>query len=146
MMNLTTEHTAERQEKWEPIDGIVTPAASALIAEDHEGLTVTLMFSEIVDGPDLDLRLKFDGVLGYSVYKEFVHPWEILESVPQLEGRWERFRYPLLQIKHSTWMASLPNFLLLHPDSLHYRLLTLDTIVDVLCGKPPEVSWVPPKL
>ena len=142
MTNLTTEHAAERQEKWEPIDGIVTPVASALVAEDHEALTVTLLFSEIVDGRDWDLRLKFDCVLAYSVYEEFVHPWEISESAPTLKGRWETYPYPLLQIKHSTWMASLPNVLLLHPDSIHCRFLTLDKIVDVLCSKPPEVSWV----
>lgn len=142
MTNSASEHTGERQEKWEPVDGIVTPAASALIAEDHEGLTVTLLFSEIVGGRDLDLRLTFDCVLAYSVYEEFVHPWEISESAPTLEGKWKTFKYPLLQIKHSTWMASLPNFLFLHPDSIHYRLMTLDEIVDVLCSRPPEVNWV----
>ena len=142
MTNVTTEDTVERQEKWEAIDGIVTPAASALIAEDHEKLTITLLFSEVVDGCDLDLRLEFDCVLGYSVYEEFVHPWETLKSAPTLQGRWETYTYPLLEIKNSRWMASLPNFLLVHPDSLHYRFLTLDEIVDVLCSTPPEVSWV----
>jgi hypothetical protein len=102
---MTTEHTVERQEKWEPIDGIVTPAATALIAEDHHGLRVTLLFSEIVDGGDSDLSLIF--------------------------GR-----------EYSEWMASLENFLLIHPESLHYRPLTLDRIVDVLCSEPPEVSWI----
>jgi hypothetical protein len=139
---MTSEETVEKQEKWEPIDGIITPAAAALITEDHEGLTVTLLFSEIVDGRDSDLRLRFGRVLGYTVYEEFVHPWQTSESAPRLEGRWEIYIYPLLQIKDSRWIGSLPDLLLLHPESIHYRLLTLDQIVDVLCDKPPEVSWV----
>ena len=40
MTDITTENAFERQDKWEPIAGIVTPAASAVIAEDEEGLTV----------------------------------------------------------------------------------------------------------
>lgn len=132
----------EKEEKWEPIDGIVTPVASALIAEDHEGLTITLLFSEIVDGCDSDLRLKFGYVLGYSVYEEFAHPWGTSESAPRLKGRWDGYTYPVLRIKNSRWLASLPNFLVIHPESIHYRFLTLDGIADVLCSKPPEVSWV----
>jgi len=142
MTNVTSEETVEKQEKWEPIDGIVTPAAAALIAEDQGGLTVTMLFSEIVDGRDSDLRLKFGRVFGYTVYEEFVHPWETSETAPTLEGRWETCIYPLLQIRDSRWIASLPNLLVVHPDCIHYRMLTLDEIVDVLCPKPPEVSWV----
>ena len=139
---MASKHSAERQEKWEPIDGIRTPAASALITEDHDGLIVTLLFSDIVDDGDFDLRLKFGRVLAYTVYEEFVHPWETSEAAPRLDGKWETTIYPLLQIKDSRWIASLPNFLTHHPDSIHYRLLTLDEIVNVLCSKPPEVSWV----
>ena len=136
------EHRVEKQEKWEPIDGVVTPAASALITEDEEGLTVTLLFSEVVNGCEADLRLKFGRVIAYTVYEEFVHPWDTLESTPSLESPWETYIYPLLQIKDSRWMASLQNLLLTHPDAIHYRLLTLDEIVDVLCSKPPQVSWI----
>ncbi len=142
MTNVTSEHPVEKQERWEPIDGIVTPAASALIVEDGDGLIVTLLFSEITDGRDSDLRLKFGRVLAYTVYEEFVHPWESSNAAPRLDGQWERFIYPLLQIKDSRWMSLLPNLLILHPDSIHYRFLTLDEIIDVLCHKPPEVSWV----
>lgn len=142
MTDITTENAFERQDKWEPIAGIVTPAASAVIAEDQEGLTVTLVFSDVVNGCDSDLCIRFGRVLAYSVYDEFVHPWETSDSAPRLDGPWKTCIYPLLQIKASRWMASLPNFLLVHPDSIHYRLLTLDEIVDVLCSKPPDVSWI----
>ena len=134
-----TEQT-EKQEIWEPIDGITTPAASALVNEDKEGLTITLLFSDIVDGSDSDLCLKFGRVLAYSVYEEFVHPWQTLESAPRLTGPWEIYFYPLLRISDSRWLASLPDVLAVHPDAIHYRLLTMDQIVDVLCSKPPEVN------
>lgn len=135
-----TEQT-DKQEKWEPIDGITTPAASALVNEDKEGLTITLLFSDIVDGTDSDLCLRFGRVLAYSVYEEFVHR-QTLESAPRLTGHWETYVYPLLRISESTWMTSLPDLLVVHPDAIHYRLLTLDQIVDVLCSEPPAVSWV----
>ena len=105
-------------------------------------LTVTLVFSEIADGGDSDLRIDFGRVPAYSVYEELLHPWEPSEPGPRLAGRWEGYIYPLLQVKNSKWMASLPNLSMNDPDCIHYRLLTLDQIVDVLCGKPPGVSWV----
>ncbi|HKV33564.1 MAG TPA: hypothetical protein VJP89_04570 [Pyrinomonadaceae bacterium] len=142
MTRLISEQT-EKQEKWEPVDGIVTPAASALVAEDKDGLTITLLFSQIVDGSDSDLCIKFGRVLAYSVYEEFAHPWETLESVPRLPGRWGIYFYPLLRINESRWIASLPDLQAIHPGVSHYRLLTLDQIIDVLCSKPPEVSWIP---
>ena len=142
MSNVNSEHSVEVQERWVPIEGVVTPAASALIAEDEDGLTVTLLFSNIVDGSHSDLCLKFGRILAYTVYEEFVHPGQVSESAPRLEAPWETYIYPLLQIRKSKWIDSLENLLFVHPDSIHYRLLTLDQIVDVLCTRSPEVSWV----
>lgn len=142
MTNVTSGHTGEKQEKWEPVEGIATPAASALVVEDSDGLIVTLLFSEIVDGGDYDLRLRFGRVLAYTVYDEFAHPWETSEAAPTLNGRWGTYSYPLLQIRDSRWIASLPNFSTIHPHSTHYRFLTLDKIIDVLCSRAPEVGWV----
>jgi hypothetical protein len=141
MTELTTDQTVERQEKWEPIDEIKTPAASALISEDHEGLTVTLSFSKIAGGSDSDLLVSFGQVLAYTVYEELVHPWETLEGAPRLADQWVDYFYPLLKISDSRWIASLPNLAFTHPDAIHYRLLTLDKIVDVLCREPPQVRW-----
>ena len=132
----------EKQEKWEPVEGIVTPVASALVDEDRDGLIVTLLFSKIVDGCSADLQVKFGRVLAYSVYDEILYPWETTDTPPRLEGKWERFIFPLLHIKDSRWISSLPNCLFVYPEAIHYRFLTLDEIVDVLCRKPPEVSWV----
>ena len=142
MANVNSEHSVEIQEKWVPIEGVVTPAASAFIVEDEGGLTVTLLFSDIVDGSHSDLCLKFGRVLAYTVYEEFVHPWQTSESAPRLAGRWETYLYPLLQIHNSKWIGSLEDLLFVHPDAIHYRLLTLDQIIDVLCSKSPEASWV----
>lgn len=142
MTSFPGDQAFERQEKWEPVEEIETPAAHAVIHEDAGGLVITLMFSEIVDGSRSDLRISFGRALAYSVYEEVVHPWETLDVGPRLSGRWERYIYPLLLIKDSGWMNSLPNLLFVHPDCIHYRLLTLDQIVDVLCSKRPEARWV----
>ncbi|MFN2533342.1 MAG: hypothetical protein ABR555_18825 [Pyrinomonadaceae bacterium] len=135
-----TELIVERHEKWEPVEGIVTAAARALVREDHEGLVVTMMFSEISDAPDSDLRIKFGRVAAYTVYEEFVHPWEAVNEAPKLAG--DRYIYPLLKVKNSKWMASLPHLSLVDPNCTHYRLLTIDKIVDVLSSKTPELAWI----
>ncbi|HXT61449.1 MAG TPA: hypothetical protein VN696_00300 [Pyrinomonadaceae bacterium] len=136
-----TQLIVERHEKWEPVEGITTAAARAVVAEDHEGLVVTMIFSEVVDGSDSDLLIKFGRVAAYSVYEEFVHPWDSPQTEsPMVDDG--RFVYPLLLIHDSEWMRSLSDRLLSFPDSVHYRLLTLDQIVDVLSTKRPEVSWI----
>ncbi len=139
-----TELIVERHEKWEPVEGIITAAARAVVREDHEGLVVTMMFSETGDdGPDSDLRISFGRVAGYTVYEEFVHPWDSPQTEsPMIGDGSKRCVFPLLLIHDSEWVRSLSDRLLGFPDSVHYRLLTLDQIVDVLCNKQPEVTWV----
>lgn len=132
----------ERQEQWHPVKGIVTPAASASIEQDDEGLVVTLLFSNIIDGLETDLRIAFGRVRAYTVYGEFVHPWNRFQKeFPKLPGKWGKYTFPLLLIHDSEWLSWLSD-LLIPPLPIHYRFVTLDQIVDVLCTKPPEVSWV----
>ena len=118
-----TERTSERHEKWEPVEGIATAAARTVVSEDHEGLIVTMRFSEMVDGSDSDLRIRFGRVAAYTIYEEFVHPWDS----PQTESPMidvGRFVYPLLVIHESEWLRSLSDRLIGFPDCVHYRLLT----------------------
>lgn len=136
-----TELIIERHEKWEPVEGIATPAARAVVVEDREGLVVTMIFTEVIDGGDSDLRIRFGRVAGYTVYEEFVHPWDSPQTESPMIGD-GRFVYPFLLIHDSQWMRSLSDRLLGFPNCVHYRLLTLDQIVDVLCNKVPEVSWI----
>ncbi len=136
--------TTERYEKWEPVEGVIAPAARAVIKAD-QGLVVTLMFSEIVDGLNSDLRVEIGRVPAYTVHGEFVHPLNICEAVsaPTLVGKWEDYAYPLLMVKNSQWLASFADSQLIsYPNSVHYRFVTLDQIVDVLSNSQPEVSWV----
>jgi hypothetical protein len=133
----------ERAEKWKPVEGIVTPTARALVKENHEGLTVVLKFSEIVNGPQCDLLINCGRVPAYSVYGEFVHPWNgPATDYPTLAGDWDDYTYPLLQIQDSEWMNSLAERLIPDTALVHYRFVTLDQIVDVLCTKLPEVGWI----
>ena len=87
--------------------------------------------------------VNFGRVPAYSVYEEFVHPWDsaVTES-PKVGGKWENYTYPLLSIQDSEWARSLSERLIGFPNSVHYRFVTLDQIVDVLCNRRPEVSWV----
>jgi hypothetical protein len=120
--------TEERYEKWELVEGIVTPVGRAMVKEDHEGLAVTLVFSEIVGGLPFDLRVNFGRVPAYSVHEEFVHPGNGYRTEPPgLAGKWEHYIYPLLLIRDSEWLHSLR--LISFPDSVHYRFLTLDQLL-----------------
>ena len=135
----------ERYEKWEPVGSVYTPAARAVIREDHKGLLVNLIFSETVDGSESDLQISFGRVPVYAIYEEFVHPWNYhkTESPPKLEEKWQDYSFPLLVVKDSIWMQSFSDSQLLnHPECIHYRLVTLDQTVDVLCNRVPEVAWV----
>ena len=135
--------TLEQHEKWEPVEGIVTAAARALVSEDHEGLVVTMMFSEISGGLDSDLRIRFGRVAGYTIYEEFVHPWDSPQTEsPMIGDGSKRCVFPLLLIHDSAWVRSLSDRLIGFPNSVHYRLLTLDEIIDVLSNKTPEATWV----
>lgn len=66
---MQVERIVERHEKWEPVAGITTPAARAVVQKDHEGLLVTMMFSEIVDGLGADLQMRFGRVAAYRFTK-----------------------------------------------------------------------------
>lgn len=141
-MNPMTEPKEERLEKWEPTGEIATPAARALIVEDQGGLAVTLMFSEIVDGLHPDLHINFGRVPAYTVHEEFVHPWNDSQTEPpKLTGEWEGYTYPLLLVQDSEWVNSLTERLVSYEAPIHYRLVTLDQIVDVLCNKLPAANW-----
>ena len=99
------------------------------------------MFSEMSDGLDSDLRIRFGRVAAYTVYEEFVHPWDSPGTESPMIGEGSRrCVFPLLLIQGSEWLRSLSDRLLGFPDCVHYRLLTLDEIVDVLCNQVPEVS------
>src|SRR6185503_18104347 len=100
---------------------------------------------EMVNGPSRDLRISFGRIPAYAVHEEFVHPWES-DVPPRLKTKWEHYYFPLLRVGNSKWLASFSeSHLVAWPDCTHYRLLTLDQIVDVLCNRAPTVNWVDPE-
>src|SRR5882724_4640181 len=136
---------SEHYEKWERVASVDTPAARASIVEDHRGLSVTLWFSEVVGAPNSNLEISFGRVPAYAVHEEFVHPWNSYEteSPPKLAGQWQRYSLPLLIVKDSIWLKSFSESQLInYPECVHYRLVTLDQTVDVLCNQAPSVSWL----
>lgn len=141
--------TKESYEKWEPIEGIITPVAFSLIKDDRDRLTVTLVFSTIIDGIDVDLQIKFGRVPAYTVHEEFSHPWMNYETEdpPKLNGRWGNYTFPALIVRDSNWLNSFIDVQLFGFDECtHYQLITLDKTVDVLCDRVPKVSWVEPEV
>jgi hypothetical protein len=136
-----------RYEKWEPVGGAVTPAARAIIKDDGEGLVVILVFSEIVNGLDSDLRVDMGRVPAYTVHEEFVHPLNSsdVSSLPKLGDQWENYTYPLLLVSDSPWLDTFSDSQLIgYSNLLHYSFVTLDQTVDVLSSNPPKVSWIKP--
>jgi hypothetical protein len=122
--------------------------ARALVEENQEGLSVTLIFSEITGGLNKDLRIDFGRVPAYMVHEEFVHPWNVAETgpLPKLEGKWDGWSFPLLIVKNSYWLGSFSDTRLVnYPNCIHYRLLTMEQTVDVLCNWKVNVSWVKPQ-
>ncbi len=119
----------------------------AFINENYDGLTVTLIFSDILDGLDKDLRIHLGRVPAYTVYEKSVHPWNAYttEPAPTLEGRWDNFNFSLLIVKNSVWLRSFSEIQLFHAlDSIHYQFVTLDQTVDVLSNNVPEAAWTDP--
>ena len=104
-----------------------------------------MIFSEVVNGPDSDLQISFGRVPAYTAYEEFAHPWNTSSTKPppKLNGRWENYCFPLLIVKDSRWLDSFSESQLINsPECVHYRLVTLDQIVDVLCNKGPKADWI----
>ena len=136
--------TPERYEKWEAVKGITAPIARVAIEEDDNGLRMTLYFSEMVNGLPSNLHINFGRVPAYAVYDEFVHPWlSHTQFPPRLDGAWDGYSFPLLLVNNSQWQSSFSESQMINwTNSLHYRIVTLDHTVDVLCNTVPEVKWV----
>jgi hypothetical protein len=140
----------EHYEKWEPVKGITTPAGYALIKADQSGLSVTLLFSEVVGGLHTNLRLNCGRVPAYTVHEEYVHPWNtyVAEPLPKLSETWlgKEWPFPLLVVKPSLWLASFSEHQLIdYTELIHYRFVTLGQTVDVLCSGVPAAFWVKPQ-
>lgn len=70
-------------------------------------------------------------------HAEFSHPWEAMSiaELPRLEGRWNGYAFPLLEVKDSHWLASFTDSqaIGLARDAVrHFRFVSLDNLVDVL--------------
>ncbi len=133
-------------EKWEPVEGIITPIARVSSIDDVEGLQIKLIFSEIVGAADFDLLINFGRVPAFTVHEEYVHPWkneDEKQSVPRLKDEWERYAFPCLIVRNSNWLRTFSDSQLYDfPDCIHYQFLTLDRYVDVLSNNEPQVTWV----
>ena len=84
----------------------------------------------------------------YTVYEEFSHPAssDDSEPPPKLGVEWNYWNFPTLIVRHSIWLDSFSDSRLIGFEGcVHYRMLTLDQIVDVLCNKEPEAVWVNPQ-
>ena len=129
--------TVETAKKWEPVEGLVTPAGRVCVAMDDREVIVTMVFSEIVDGLNSDLRITFGRVPAFAVHEEFIHPWNSSHPAPRLGGKWEAYTYPLLLIQDSEWVHSLQQQLVATPNPVHYRFALVDRPAD---GRRPAAA------
>ncbi len=137
----------ESYARWEIVADIDFPCASIVLHADSDELTVLMRFSAVRGAPKLDLLLEFEPqVLACMSHEELVYPYMGHErpKVPTLDGV---YTFPLLHVRESRWVASFPDSQLLdhqRADANHYRMFSLDNIVDVLTEGQVTAKWVPP--
>lgn len=120
-----------------PVAGVVAPCAYAVLCTEPGDYTVRLSFSNVIGAPAQDLLVRFDSVMACMSHAEFSHPWEAMSKaeLPRLEGRWDGYAFPLLEVKDSDWLASFTDCQtigLARDVVRHFRFVSLDNVVDVL--------------
>jgi hypothetical protein len=129
---------------WEPLGCIHWPCGSVDVADNDDGLTLLVRFSDVIGGGDRDLLLRFGRVLAFSSHEEFAHPWVDDPIVlPRLGGTWSQWVWPLLEVTHSTWLATFsPARRASYDQPRHYRVISMDNTIDVLTANAVQAEWV----
>ncbi|WP_018906391.1 hypothetical protein ABL841_18280 [Variovorax paradoxus] len=123
--------------RFAPVRDVVAPCAYIVLCTEPGGHTVRLSFSNIRGASARDLLVRFDSVMACMSHTEFAHPWEATPTaeIPRLEGRWDGYAFPLLEVKNSQWLASFTDFQtigLARSMPRHFRFVSLDNVVDLL--------------
>ncbi|MFO6428673.1 hypothetical protein ACLBKT_01120 [Erythrobacter sp. W302b] len=95
----------ERYERWVPIPGLPEAPLETFGCTFNDGwLSVTARYWST--GAHHKLHIDFDYVEAFKSYEEFSDPWMSNQlPLPQLTGEDHRWRYPLQEVIHSSWVA-----------------------------------------
>ena len=125
--------------------GLDHPAAHLSFSWDgcsERTLRVRLHTSCMEDGPADDFELTFHSPKAVTWEDEAVPVIQLPEELPWCVGQSRsRWRFPVLQIEGSPWVASFSNksHLPLH----HFAIMSLDDILHIAALAQPTWRWVP---
>lgn len=132
-----------------PVADVIAPCAYAVLCTEPGDCTVRLSFSNVRGAPARDLLVRFDSVMACMSHTKFSHPWEAMSitELPRLEGEWDGYAFPMLEVKDSCWLATFTDYQaigLAREAVRHFRFLSLDNLVDVLMHGDGVVTaeWV----
>jgi hypothetical protein len=135
---------AESCKRWSPIAGIESPAADIQFAyHPPYKLTASMRFSNVAGGSPHDLLLHFSDVTAIQYETEALALIPFPKDPPRLTGQWIGWRYPLLEVPDSHWLAE---YLEVRPDEdlHHFVLVSLNDLLHILATPKVEATWVEP--
>jgi hypothetical protein len=131
---------------WEPVGGIETPCADlAFRLTPPDLLVVKMRFSNLVDGTENDLLLKFSGTIAIQWGSETFGIVPIPEPFPKCRSpHWDTWTFPLLRIGNSSWWAmhEARNPTLAEGRD-HFAIVTMDDVLHVLAKPTVSATWIP---
>jgi hypothetical protein len=133
---------------WEPVTGVDMPCADLLYRYDPpEHIEVRLRFSNVVNGLENDLLLKFSGAISAQWESESFGLIPIPVPLPKCRSpQWDTWTFPLLRIENSSWWAVHDAR---HPIAAegrsHFVLVTMNDLLHVLAKPAVNATWVSPE-
>ncbi|MBB3860397.1 hypothetical protein GGQ88_001663 [Novosphingobium hassiacum] len=132
------ESDLERYERWVPIIGL--PEAPLRDFDCRfEDCKLNVLARYASTGEARRLSIEFDYVEAFKAYEEFSDPWMASGlPLPQVIGEDDKWRYPLQEVMHSSWVARVTarNGGIDRPWR-HFVISTMDFSLHVLTNGPP---------
>jgi len=132
--------------RWEPISGIVSPAADlSFCYSPPENLRVKMHFSNVVGASENDLSLTFSGVIAAQWESESFGLIPIPEPLPTCSSaKWSTWTFPLLHIENSIWWAAHDARNPVGAEGKeHFVLVTMNELLHVLAEPNVSATWIP---
>ena len=144
--------TIERFIRWEPISGINCPCADiSFTYRGPEDLLVTMHFSRTAGCLPKDLFIKFNGAIiarwESEDFGSLVQPLGAVDpkpvQLPRCRGDWADWSYPLLQVEHSTYLATYEaRNPIATKGRVHFVLIGMNDLLHIVALPEVEATWV----
>ena len=131
--------------RWKFDTEIEAPCAEISFATlPDRKLRVVMHFSLVRDGLPNDLEIIFDRAYALAWHDESLYSFSAHwpKPLPKLSsGKWKGWTYPFLQIHESEWLKRV-EFHPLAKHSVHFALVSMNDIVEVVAGPAPVHRWL----